>query len=280
MTTATAPRPALTNSPARPAYRLSFLRLLRSEWIKLMSLRSTWWSLVVVIVMSIGLSMLVAGSVSSQLLASGIPADQAAGAGLVAVTGPMQFSMLLAGSLGAIAVTGEYSTGMIRSSLTAEPRRGGVLAAKAIVVAALLFAVSLAIFIIAAVVTAPILGEAAVDWSDSSMSLVPIFYGALSMACFALLGLSCGFILRNGPGAISLVIGILFILPILPNLFAFGGGWDWVRDIAQYLPMSAAQSLTSPGEGGLADPIALLTLLAWVGVGLAGSWAVLRTRDA
>lgn len=274
----TLPETALT--PSR--YRLSFARVLHGEWIKLASLRSTWWSIGIVAALSIGLSLLIAASIASSM--SGVDAQGVATfSSVMAVLAPMQFTILLAGSIGAIAVTGEYSTGMIRSTLTAEPRRGAVIASKALVVAVLLFAASLAIFAVAALATAPILGDAgiAIPWDDPARSWAPIVYGALSMACFALIGLSSGFVVRNGPGAIALAVGILFVLPILPSMFAYGDDWQWVHDIAQFLPMNAAQSLVSPGtDFGLPDAPAIAALLAWVATGLAGSWAVLRSRDA
>ncbi|WP_159499986.1 ABC transporter permease [Microbacterium sp. 18062] len=264
--------------------RLSAVGLLRSETIKLLTLRSTWWSIGVVAVLSVLLALLIASTLSASIGASAAAGEDAFQvAGIVAVLGPTQFTMLLAGALGAIAVTGEYSTGMIRSTLTAEPRRGAVLAAKAVVVGALLFLASVLIFAISVAIVAPIAADAgaAIDWQDPTQSLLPLLYGALSMSAYALIGLSCGFLLRSGPGAIALTVGILFILPILPSLFAAAPGWEWVADVARYLPMNAGQALMSPGmELGLDDASAGTALVAWVAVGLAGSWAVLRTRDA
>ena len=102
---------------AASPYRLTFANLLRSEWIKITTLRSTWWSLGITAVLSIGISMMIA-SASAQF-GGGFPA-------VSAILSPTQFTMLVAGILGAIVITGEYSTGMIRSTLTAEPRRGAV----------------------------------------------------------------------------------------------------------------------------------------------------------
>lgn len=275
--------PESTRVHSAPAYRLSFLRVVRSEWIKLTTLRSTWWSIGVVVVLSIGLSLLVAAAISTSAQISadnGISGTDSLG--VSAVVAPLQFTMLLAGALGAIAITGEYSTGMIRSTLAAEPRRGAVLAAKALVVALLLAATSLVTFGISAIVTAPLLGDIRIDWSNPELSTLPILYGSLSMAAFALIGLSFGFLLRSGPGAIAATVGLLFVLPIVAAIFSVGGDdWKWIRDLAEYLPANAAQFLTSPGsEYGLSDPVALLTLGGWVAAGLLGAWAVLRTRDA
>lgn len=254
---------------ATPAAHLTFVRVLRAETIKLVSLRSTWWSIGITAVLSVGISALMA--TASRDFPSEFPP-------VMAITAPMQFTMLLAGILGAISVTGEYSTGMIRSTLTAVPRRGEVLAAKAVVVGGFLAIASAIIFGVAVLATAPILASP-IDWSEPAQSIVPIAYSVMSMTVFALIGVGFGFILRSGAGAIAATVGVLFVLPIVVDLFRlFGPAWAWVADLGKHLPMSAAQVLTVPGA---ADPgTAVLTLAGWVAVCLAGAWAVLRVRDA
>ncbi|WEK14486.1 MAG: ABC transporter permease [Candidatus Microbacterium phytovorans] len=252
-----------------PAARLSFLRVVSSEAIKLVSLRSTWWSIAVAAVLSVGISLLMAAA--SADFGPGFPP-------VMAVVAPLQFTMLVAGILGAIAVTGEYSTGMIRSTLTAVPRRGIVLAAKALVMAAFMAVSSALIFAIASVATAPLLATP-IEWTDAESSLIPVGYAVLSMMVFALLGVGFGFIIRSGAGAIAATVGVLFVAPIVVSLFSmFGEGWAWVTDLGQYLPTNASQTLTSVGAEDTLP--ALLALLGWAAVALLGAWAVLRTRDA
>lgn len=276
MTTATATRAQapVTASP----YRRSFVRQLRSEWIKLTTLRSTWWSIGIVAVLTIGIALLIAQAMNA-------PAMNAPGfGGIQAVVTPIQFTMLLAGILGAISVTGEYSTGMIRSTLTADPIRGSVLAAKSVVLAAFLFLTSLVIFLVAALVVTPILEpkDAGIDWGDLEQSILPILVASLAMAVFALIGVAFGFMIRSGAGAIAATVGLLFVMPIVLSMFSIGGDdWQWLVDLANYLPMSAAQSAILPQDGfGLDTPVAYLTLGGWVAAGALGAWAVLRSRDA
>jgi len=200
-----------------------------------------------------------------------------------AVVSPIQFTMLLAGILGAIAVTGEYGTGMIRSTLAADPVRGSVLAAKALVLAAFLFVASLLISFAAALAVTPIFESRGLSfsWDVPADSVVPILAAAVSMAVFAVIGVAFGFILRSGAGAIAATVGLLFVLPIVANIFAaLGTGWQWILDLADRLPMSAAQSAIAPSDTGLDAAGAYLTLAAWVVAGLVSAWAVLRTRDA
>lgn len=251
------------------ASHLTFGRILRSEAIKLFSLRSTWWSIAITAVLSVGISLLMA------IASADFPADFPS---VMAITAPIQFTMLLAGILGAIAVTGEYSTGMIRSTLTAVPRRGAVLASKAIVVGGFLALASAAIFAAAILATGSILTPA-IDWSEPSQSIVPLAYSVLAMTVFALIGVSFGFVLRNGAGAIAATVGLLFVLPLVIDLFRlFGPAWEWIADLGRYLPMSAAQVLATPGADEIGS--ALIAMGTWVLVGMLSAWAVLRVRDA
>lgn len=270
MTTTAAPG---TRTRTASPHRLTFARTLRSEWIKLSTLRSTWWSIGITAVITIGVALLIAQSMN-------VPGFEP----IQAVVSPVQFTMLLAGVLGVISVTGEYSTGMIRSTLTADPVRGSVLAAKAIVVAVFLFIASLIISFAATLAVSPIFEsrDNPFPWDAPADSLLPILATAVAMAVFALIGVAFGFILRSGAGAIAATVGLLFILPIVMTIFAMPGDeWRWIIDVSNHLPMSAAQSAIMPQDGwGLPAGEAYLTLGAWVAAGMLSAWAVLRTRDA
>lgn len=267
--TALVAEPTTRSHTTASSYRLSFGRVLRSEWIKIVTVRSTWWSLAVAAVLSIGISMMIAG------------ASKGFGVGFHAVNAilmPTQFTMLVAGILGAIVITGEYSTGMIRSTLTAEPRRGAVLVAKAVVLAILMAVVTTVIYAIAILATAPFFAEG-IDWSEPAQSIVPLAYGVLSTVAFTLIGLGFGFVVRNGAGAIATTVGILFVLPIVVSLFSMAGeGWRWVVDLGKYLPTNAAAVLTAPGATDVVP--SLLALAGWALIPLLLGWGVLRTRDA
>lgn len=250
--------------------RLSFVRVLRSEILKLATLRSTWWTLGISVVLSVGIALLVAAA--SRDFGGDFPA-------VTAVTAPMQFTMLVAGIFGAIAITGEYSTGMIRSTLAAEPRRGAIVVAKAIAVAGFLLVTAVISTLVAVLATAPILGDAGLDWSDADASIVPLTWSVLAMAAFGLIGLGWGFIIRNGAGAIAATVGLLFVAPIILNLFSIGGeAWQWLVDLGQYLPMNAASALA--GAGGIEDASPVIALLAWPLGTLVLGWVILRVRDA
>ncbi|MCK2037549.1 ABC transporter permease [Microbacterium sp. SSW1-49] len=265
--------PPLTRARVDSAQRLTFLRAVRSEWIKLASVRSTWWSIGITALLTVGIAVLIAQAV-----------DMPGFEPIQAVVSPIQFTMLLAGILGAIAVTGEYSTGMIRSTLAANPVRGSVLTAKALVLAAFLFVSSLVIFFGAALAVSLVVAarDQSIDWSDASASFLPIIVASFTMAVFAIIGVAFGFLLRSGAGAIAATVGLLFVLPIMTNFFSFAGeSWKWVTEAAAYLPASAAQSIILPSDGAIVDvPTGYLTLGCWAVGTLLAAWAVLRTRDA
>jgi ABC-2 type transport system permease protein len=257
---------------ASPA-RVTFPRLLRSEWIKLSTLRSTWWAIGISALLTIGIALIAGASLSD---AQGFEPIQA-------VVSPIQFTMLLAGILGVISVTGEYSTGMIRSTLTAEPVRGAVLAAKATVIAIVLFVSSLITFSVAAIAVTPFFADnGGFGWDDPAKSTLPILVASVSMPVFALIGVAFGFLIRSGAGAIAATVGLLFVLPIIGSIFAVAGDdWAWITSALEHLPMSAAQSIILPQDNwGLPVAEAWTTLAAWVAGGMLAAWAVLRTRDA
>ncbi len=271
MTTATAPVSPAGAAPRTAAapYHLTFVRVVRSEWVKILSLRSTWWSLAITVVLSVGISLMMAAALRD---------FDSAFAPVMVIVMPMQFTMLVAGILGAISITGEYSTGMIRSTLTAEPRRGAVLLAKSLVVTLLLAVATAITYAISVLATAPIL-KTAIDWSEPKQSWFPLLAGVFAMATFALIGLGFGFIIRNGAGAIAATVGVLFVLPIVLSMFSFAGeSWKWIADASKYLPVSAAQAATAAGGDDVVR--GLLTLVAWPTALLLGAWASLRGRDA
>ncbi|MDQ0614811.1 ABC-2 type transport system permease protein [Microbacterium sp. W4I4] len=260
-----------THIPAT-SLRPTFVRQLRSELIKLMTVRGTWWSVAIVAALTIGIAFIVASAITP-------PVDNI----VMAVIMPVQFTMMLAGILGVISVTGEYSTGMIRSTFTANPVRGLVVAAKATVLAAFMFVVSLVIFVIAAVGISPLAAskDMALDWADPQRVILPILAASAAMALFALLGVGIGFLLRSGAGAIAVTVGIIFVLPVIVSLLgALLHDVQWIAELGDYLPSAAAQYAILPQDGApVSTPIAWVTLAAWPAAALLGAWAVVRGRD-
>lgn len=268
MTAVQAPAVRIPATSSRP----TFVRQLRSELIKLMTVRGTWWSVGIVAVLTIGIAFIVTSAMSP-------PVDNI----VMAVVMPVQFTMMLAGILGVISVTGEYSTGMVRSTFTANPVRGAVLAAKAVTLGAFMFVVSLAIFLIAAIGISPLAAskDIALEWADPTKVVLPILAASAAMGLFALLGVGMGFLLRSGAGAIAITVGILFVLPVVISLLgALMHDIEWVAKLADYVPSTAAQYAILPADGMPLSPAAAwAALVAWPAAALLGAWAVARGRD-
>jgi ABC-2 type transport system permease protein len=273
-----------TPAAADPAIHLSFPRLVRSEWIKFTTVRSTWWSIALVLVLSVGLSLLMAASYASfatDNADAGMPQGNAIAVQVIVFSTVL--TQLLAVILGAITVTGEYSTGMIRSTLTAAPGRSGALLAKALIVGVTMFLTSIFVFALTAIITAPVLTTNALDLSEPDTSLMPLLGAASYLALMAMMGVGVGFIIRNGPGALAVGIGLVFVAPLLVSFFPRVDDFAWIHDLASYLPSNAGQSLFLSGgmSGNALETIhAIITMVAWAVVALVGGLTVLKTRDA
>jgi len=272
MTTATLAPP--TSTPA--VGEVTQLRAIKSEWIKLRSLRSSFWSLVTAGAFIIGLG----------LLFSSVEAHNMHGADFVSGFDATQVSLrgaflaqLAIGVLGVMAVTGEYSTGMIRATMSAVPRRLPVLWAKLAVFAATVF-VAMGICSLVAFE----IGQAALANTHHSATLSSpgalraVIGTALYLSVLALLAIGLGFLIRNTAGAIAALFGLLLVLPILAAVLP----GHWANDVMKYLPMPAGTAIT----GTVQDPTALSP---WAGFGVFCLYAVaaisagavmLKRRDA
>jgi ABC-2 type transport system permease protein len=251
-------------------------RVVASEWIKFRSLRSTWFSLAFVLLAAIGLGVLVAGLRGNDIAQHGGISDIDATA--VSLRG-IFLAQLAVGVLGVLMITGEYSTGMIRASLSAVPRRAPVLSAKLIVYAAAVFVAGTATSLVAFLG-----GQAALGVNHLGVSLSApgaaraVLGGGLYLVVVGLLGLGCGFALRNTGGAIATLFGLLLVLPILAQALPN----SWQQHMNKYLPMQAGSSIMDTRHGP--D-----TLGPWTGLGVFALYAaaalvvglvVLRRRDA
>ena len=271
-----------TTAPFRPASAaastITTTGLVRSEWIKMRSLRSTFWAYAATIVAGIGFSLLFALAVSS---GDGGAMGTGAGIALGTSTLGLTFAQLPIAVLGVLVISGEYSTGMIRSTLTAVPKRLPALWAKAAVFAVVTFVVGLVLTFGSYFATAPILAGKGISSSITDPGLaVGLAGGALFLALVGVISLGIGTMLRSSAGGIAGAIGLLLLAPIVLGLI----GAEWSRVVVDYLPTSAGQSLytLATGQNGLVfEPWqAILVLLGWTVVTLGGGALLLSRRDA
>lgn len=272
--------PARVSSVPTTAH-VSFLHTLRSEWIKFLSVRSTAWILGVTVLVMVGFSLMMAAGMSFAAdpeLNQGQPMPADAAVGTMVATFGYSIGQIVLVVLGVMRISGEYSTGQIRSSLSAVPTRLPVLAAKAVVVAAASFVVGLVAVALATLATTPILEplDMAVELGNGdvqrSLLGVPLYLTAI-----ALFSLGVGAMLRHTAGGIAAVLGVLLVLPIIGQV-----PLEWVQDIAPYLPSAAGERLIT---GDLVETVlspwqGYLVLLGWVAAALIGAAVLLRRRDA
>ncbi len=276
--------------------RLTFGGILRSEWIKLISLRSTVWCYVILVALTVGLTLLLAGlsGVGLEEGAVGEISGEAAQIAWLQVSAiGTNFGQLVIAVLGALVITGEYGTGMIRSTFAAVPSRIPALAGKIVVFGVVTFVVSLLALVISALLAVPLLQANAfvLDVADPG-----VWLGLVGAAGFVTLigvmSLGIGTIIRNTAGAIAATLGILLVLPTILQIFGAVTRLQWVSDATAFLPSSAGSALTSYPAGpieyppGVVVPLTLtpleglLALLVWVAVPLVLGAVLLKRRDS
>ena len=271
---------------ARDRSGLTFGGILNSEWIKLRSLRSTAWCYAIVLILSFGLGLLLAASLGPIAGAAGVGTSVLAVQ--IATTG-IGFTQLVVSVLGALVITGEYSTGMIRSTITAVPTRLPALVAKSLVFGVVTFAVGLVSIVGTALITAPLLSSAGVapDFGDGKY-LLSLLGGAGFLALVGVLALSLGAIIRNSAGGIAAALGLTLVLPTVVQIFAAITNEAWASNIGAFLPSAAGTKMYEYSTFGPAIPGVIvldqlqgtLVLVAWVVVFFAIASALLKRRDA
>jgi ABC-2 type transport system permease protein len=253
---------AATRSPAGNHY----VNVLKSEWTKLRSVRSTYWTLITAAALTIGLSAIICAIYVAQYshlkpsdLATFDPTSTSLTGGVLA-----QFAIAV---LGVIVITGEYSTGMVRTTVSAVPQRLHVLGAKVTVFAGLTFSVTLASCFTAFFVGQMILSSKGIGASVGDPRVVRTIVGtALYLTVLGLLSLGIGGLLRKTAGAICAIVGILFVLPVLTNFLPSS-----LSGIQKFLPSEAGTAIinSTTRRGAGAD-----TLGPWIGMGVFVLYAV------
>ena len=255
--------------------RPGFSDTLRAEWIKFWTVRSTQWSIVALFVLGAGLTTLVCAAAAGELAAE--TADEAAAA---FVTWGMMIAQIAAIVLGAMIVTSEYGTGMIRATLSATPRRGAVLAAKALVLTATLFVVGTVTAFAGYFGGNPFLENHGVGIALSDDGVLRAMFGSgLYVAGLGLLAAAVGLLVRHTAAALSIVLGLVFVVGNM--VFLLPGAWgEW---IGKLMPGNAGSPVAAPVSFNpmLLDPwVGFAVFAGEVAVVLLAGYLVLRRRDA
>lgn len=265
-----------TLTPAFPPRgRVTLARVIDSEWIKLRTLRSSWLTLLGAVVSMLAIGLVVAVATTTSKWSTLQPDDTAASATLQG----FHLAQLLIGVLGILFVSGEYATGMIRSTFAAVPRRLPVLAAKWVVFGAVslvvMTATSFATFFSAqAILSAHGHGSSLADPG----ALRAVAGTGVYLALVGLLAGAFGWIVRSTAGAISGLLGLLLILPVILRLLP----GTFTSTVAEYLPSNAGEAFViSYHNPNLLSPWAGLGVFTiWVAAAMAAAIVIVRRRDA
>jgi len=275
--------------PAQPAARrnprhggwTSLREALHAEWTKLCTLPGTPWLVAAIIVLTVAVSTAAAAAVTCP--SGGCAVDPAK----LSLTG-IDLGQAVAAILGILAISSEYSTGMIRATITAMPRRTTVLAAKAAIVTGLVLAAG-TIAVLGSLLAGRLILSGhgftpAHGYPPLSLGDGPVLRAAvgsvLYLALIALLSLGIATIIRDPGPAIGIVLGLLYLAPIIAAVVTSP---HWHNSIERYAPMTAGLAIQAT-TGLRGQPIS-----PWAAVGVVAAWAaaalltgglLLRLRDA
>ncbi len=275
------------SADARPAVRsrsagATFGGLLLAEWTKIRSVRSTVWTLVLFVLLTIGLTAgltaLVVSSWGDPRQAAGDAQISADPVGFIFGAG-ISFGQLTICVLGVLLITTEYSTGVIRASLLAVPRRLPMLAAKIVIFAVMLMVlaeiVALGSFFVGSVL---LHSKVAVSLGDPGAARAVVGAG-LYLTVLGVFAVAVGGLIRHTAGAIATVIGVVFVVPIITGFLP----GSWGAHVNGYLPAQAGSLIFRAHQ----QPTQVLS--SWQGFGIFCAWTavllalaayLLERRDA
>lgn len=264
-----------TRSATPPPPTIGLANVARSEWTKLRTVRSTYWTAIVAVLATIGIAVIGASQYVRTFSPDNLQGFDAANF----ILQGLYLAQVALGALGVLTITGEYATGMIRTTLTSVPQRRVVVAVKGLVYLA-------AMFVIGEVISFTTfgIGEAILHLKHAGVSLGDpqvlrvVFGGGLYVTAVGLLGFALGTLVRRTAGALASFFGVLFLpsalIDLLPN--------SWRADAIKFAPANAGtQIFTTFRNHDMLGPWAGLGVLVLYGVViLLGALYLLGRRDA
>jgi ABC-2 type transport system permease protein len=276
MATTTAPATSVAPDLPRSAGRVTLAGALRSEFTKIRSVRSTYWTLLAMFVVVVGFGALASIGAAHGPHGPFFDPTRQSLAGLY-------IGQLIIGVLGVLVISSEYSTGMIRTTLTTNPHRGVMIAAKGIV------------FTVVALVTSLITAFAAFFLGQALMSsdhisttigspnvLRAVIGGALFLTACGVLAFGLGLLIRHSAGGIGAVVGLLFVVTILVNFLP----QSWQNHVDKWIPALAGGQLwmttpNPPGNTPMYGPWPSFAILCgYAAIAVAAAVILFRRRDA
>ncbi|MFC8228449.1 ABC transporter permease [Streptomyces sp. NPDC057287] len=245
---------------------MSIASVMRSEWIKIKSVRSVAGSLVAVFAATLAVTMLVFATVGQA------EADSADYEPLFSAFYALNFGQIAAISFGATAVSSEFLNGALRISFSAVPRRGLLYGAKMSVIGGVALAVGLITTFATFLVGQALMGEYAIGLGEPGAVRAAVG-GSVYLMLMALLAAGLTAVLRSAVAVLAVLIPFILIVS-----FVLG---DIAGDAAQYLPSQAGQLVLHQNPGGdLGAWTGLAVTAAWAGTALCAGWWSIWRRDA
>lgn len=265
--------------------RLRFSHLLRSEWIKLSSLRTSYFAIAAIVIAGLSISLLFAATLES----AGLPQHFSVALVLDGVTmGTLIFGQVIAGILGVLSISSEYSSGTIQPTLTAVPTRVPVLGAKALVLFAVTTTTALLTVFGAWAVSYPYYAAFGLQAELSTPGFAMALVGAaFYLGLCAILGLGVGALLRSAMAGVIAIFCMTLLAPILTSVLPTS---VFVQTLRVYLMGHAGDSMARIADASapfvdisdqyLSPLGGWITAIIWAGVALTAGAIALQRRDA
>ena len=277
MATTTAPATSVAPDLPRSAGRVTLAGALRSEFTKIRSVRSTYWTLLAMFVVVVGF-----GALASAGAAHGGPHGPYFDPTRQSLAG-LYIGQLIIGVLGVLVISSEYSTGMIRSTLTTNPHRGVMIAAKGIVFTVVALVTSLVTAFAAFFLGQALMSSDHISTTIGSPNVLrAVIGGALFLTACGVLAFGLGLLIRHSAGGIGAVVGLLFVVTILVNFLP----QSWQNHVDKWIPALAGGQLwmttpNPPGNTPMYGPWPSFAILCgYAAIAVAAAVILFRRRDA
>jgi len=259
----------------RSAGRVTFAAALRSEFTKIRSVRSTYWTLLAMFVVVVGFGALASYGASHGPHGPFFDPARQSLAGLY-------IGQLIIGVLGVLVISSEYGTGMIRTTLTTNPHRGMMIAAKGVVFTAVALATSLVTSFAAFFLGQAIMSSGHISTTIGSPDVLrAVVGGALFLAACGVLAFGLGLLLRHSAAGIATTVGVLFVVTVLVNFLP----QSWQNHVDKWIPALAGgqvwMTVQQPGNTPMYSAWPSFAILCgYAAIAVAAGVILFRRRDA
>ncbi len=276
MATTTGPAASVALDLPRSAGRVTFAGALRSEFTKIRSVRSTYWTLLAMFVVVVGFGALASTGAAHGPHGPYFDPTRQSLAGLY-------IGQLIIGVLGVLVISSEYSTGMIRTTLTTNPHRGVMIAAKGVVFTVVALVTSLVTSFVAFFVGQALMSSDHISTTIGSPNVLrAVIGGALFLTACGVLAFGLGLLIRHTAGGIGAVTGLLFVVTILVNFLP----QSWQNHVDKWVPALAGGQLwmtgpQPPGNTPMFGPWTSFAILCgYAAIAVAAAVILFLKRDA